>query len=451
MVAPLLSGCYGHGSSASPPANFTATAGDGRVVLEWTPNTSVDYWIFSATDPSLTAANWSGLANAHGYISARTPYYVCGLYNGTYSNGPISPMPYYFAANGRTNGGPGGESSPTRSATPYNASTVTWTTGTTTPTTPNIFGVGYASLKTCANITTSADGSFAAVGADGAIFTGTYAIGPPYSVTWTQQASPVTTDLHAVTGYAVNQNNASNPKLRWVAVGIGMASIYSIDGINWYIGTPYNATDPSLNSLTQVSGRFLAVGDNGTIISGTVPSIPSNTTGITWTTHTSNTLNNLNAVTRGNFYVAVGNSGTILTSGDGNSWSVKINVPTSSDLRGVATVGSIIVAVGNNGTIVTSKDSGTTWTAVAAPAGATNLVGVTLELQSVDKAPNDPVLGYVSKFQFVAVDDSGNAFASQNGFDWSSAAIGAANLNTVVSSGFGYVAAGNSGITAYAF
>ena len=64
MVTPLLSGCYGKGSSADPPANFTPIAGDGRVMLTWTPVPGVDYWLFTATDPSLTAFNWTGLAHA---------------------------------------------------------------------------------------------------------------------------------------------------------------------------------------------------------------------------------------------------------------------------------------------------------------------------------------------------------------------------------------------------
>ena len=113
MVTALLSGCYGKGSSADPPANFTATAGDGRVMLTWIPVPGVDYWLFAAASPSLTAFNWSGLPYALAYINTPMPYYMCGLFD---------DVQYYFAANGRINGGPGGPSSPTITAMPYDAS-----------------------------------------------------------------------------------------------------------------------------------------------------------------------------------------------------------------------------------------------------------------------------------------------------------------------------------------
>lgn len=94
MATTLLGGCFGKGTSADPPTNFMAVAGDGRVILTWDPVPSVDFWIFTATNPGLTAFNWTGLPNAHAYIHAATPYYMCGLYYGSQ---------YYFAANGRTN------------------------------------------------------------------------------------------------------------------------------------------------------------------------------------------------------------------------------------------------------------------------------------------------------------------------------------------------------------
>jgi hypothetical protein len=313
MVTLLLGGCLGNGSSAPPPSNFTATAGDGRVKVEWTPDSSVDYWLFTATDPSLTAFNWTGLPNTYAYSSAATPFYMCGLIDGSQ---------YYFAANGRINGGPGGSSSPTISATPYNASTIPWTTGSTTPS-PNLFGVGYTGLTTCGNnAAISAAGSFAAVGAGGAIFTSAD------GMSWVNQPAPsgFSTDLYAVTGYAANQNNPGNPALRWVAVGNGGASVYSLDGITWAVGNPVNSGSTAnpgnhaLRSIIQVAGTFFAVGDAGTIL--------SSTDGITWSSHTSAsvTSNNLNGVSHGGIYVAVGDSGTILISGDGGIVGCKIYV-----------------------------------------------------------------------------------------------------------------------------
>jgi hypothetical protein len=221
IVTPLLGGCFETGSSAPPPPwantgtspNNGATAGDGRVKLEWIPTAGVEYWAFSATDPSLTAFNWTGLPNAQAVVAAPTPTYMCGL---------IDNSAYYFATNGRINGGPGGASSSTITATPYNA-TANWQLNGTTFT-ANVYGLGYTSLTTCANNAAfSATGTFAAVGAGGAIFTS------PDGINWTVQSSPVTTNLNAVAGYA-NQNNATTPGLRWVAVGDGGKAVYSTDG-----------------------------------------------------------------------------------------------------------------------------------------------------------------------------------------------------------------------------
>ena len=449
MATPLLSGCYGKGSSADPPTNFTPAAGDGRVVLTWTSVPGVDYWLFTATDPSLTAFNWTGLAHAYARINAPTPFYMCGLIDG---------LPYYFAANGRINGGPGGPSSPTVTATPYNASAAAWTPASGVPSTTNLNGVGYTSLTTCGNIATiSSTGMFAAVGSGGAIFTS------PDGKIWNTPTSPISTDLYAVTGYAANQNNPTSPGLRWVAVGAGGASVYSLDGITWSIGNAYNSgslANPgnyALRSITRVGSTFYTVGDAGTII--------SSPDGITWTHRPYNAANattqNLNGVTHGGIYVAVGDSGTILTSGDGNTWTTQTS-GTTNKLRQVASFGSIYgnvyVAVGDGGTIVTSKD-GATWNAQTL-SGTPNLVGITAESRAVDPvtAIADSSLGFISTAQFVAIDSTGNAYTSVNGYTWTpsvgtgiSCGTATSCMNPLVSSGFGYVAAGDAGATAYAF
>jgi hypothetical protein len=440
MMTPLLGGCFGKGSSADPPANFSAAAGDGRVILTWTPAPSVDYWIFTATVPSLTAFNWANLPNAHAYIQAATPFYMCGLFNGTQ---------YYFAANGRTNGGPGGTSSPTITTLnpPYNASTVTWKLGTTSAT-PNLLGVGYAGLTTCSNIpftAISAAGSFAAVGAGGAIFTSSDGI------TWAQQSPPTgfTTNLNAVNGYAAYQNNPANPGLRWVAVGDGGTALYSPDGITWTAGSTAtaNPSNYALRSITQVNGNFFAVGDAGTII--------SSTDGNTWYAHTatSGTTSNLYGVIHGIYFVAVGDNGTIVTSGDGNNWAPQTSITpgiSSVNLKKVAYYGSIIVAVGDGGTIVTSINNGANW--ISQTQGTLGLVGIAAETQFVINAVADTQLGYISTVQFVAVDSAGNTYTSPNGIVWSAGNnTGIATANALVSSGFGYVAVGNGGTAAYAF
>lgn len=474
MVTPLLSGCpSSKGSSAPPPSNFSAISGEGRVTVTWTPTPGVDYWIFSATDPSLTALNWSGLAHANAQVNAATPLYMCGLLDG---------LPYYFASNGRTNGGPGGTSSPTITATPYNAST-NWTLNPTpiadivnnAVVNPDISGLAYASLTTCGNnAAISATGMFAAVGSGGAIFTSNDGI------SWGPVVSPASSNLNAVTGYAANQNNALNPALRWMAVGDAGTVVY-FDGSVWVLANTHypnstlaaaNPGNSTLRSITQVGGTFYAVGDAGTII--------SSADAINWTMHNSPpvTANNLNGVTYGGgIFVAVGNNGTLLTSGDGNTWAVPTPIspntlpitpaiPSGINLKSVVSFasiyGDIYVAVGDGGTIVTRTtnnfNNNLNWTAQTLP-GAPNLVGITVEARAVETNGNwgtipaaDPKLGFISSAQFMAIDSNGNAYTSINGYDWSTAIpTGATGVSALTSSGFGYVVTGNSGVSATAF
>ena len=257
IATSLLSGCFDNGSKADPPANFSAVPGDGRVILTWTPNFSASYWVFTATDSSLSAFNWSSLANAHAYINAGTPFYMCGLMTSVVNS--TNWTPYYFAANGRSSGGPGGPSSPTITATPYNAIAAGWTVPSSNgvPSTASLYGVGYASLITCSNGPTSAAGRFAAVGSGGAIFTSSD------GQTWSSPiiVPPGLADLYAVTGNAANLNNPTTPGLVWIAVGAGGTSVYSYNGINWVLGGASNTTTNSLRSITHAGSTFIAVGD----------------------------------------------------------------------------------------------------------------------------------------------------------------------------------------------
>jgi len=413
LASPLLGGCLDSGSSAEPPTlSTTPIAEDGRVKITWTASPGVNYWLFTATDPSLTAFVWANLPNAHVFQSATSPFYMCGLLNET---------TYYFAANGRIDGGPSGASSPTISATPRHAGD-TWSANTSL-TTENLNGVGYVGLTTCSNNTASASGSFAAVGTGGAIFTSTD------GKSWKSTASTgLTSDLHAVTGYAANQNNTVNPALRWVAVGASGASVYSTDGNTWISPPSGTGTTNNLNGITH-GGIFVAVGDSGTI--------RSSTDGISWTVPASvPPAGNLNGVTHAGIYVAVGDGGTILTSLDGSTWIAGTS-GTSNNLQKVSSIGNTYVAVGDSGTIVTSVDGGVTWTA-----------------KTITGSPANPSFkGIAANSRFVAVDSGGKAYTSNDGVTWSTTVIDttATQLNALVGSGFGYVAVGNAGATASSF
>ena len=307
---------------------------------------------------------------------------------------------------------------------------------------------------------------FAAVGAGGAIFTS------PDGINWANQAAPTgfTSNLYAVTGYAANQNYPLLPALRWMAVGEAGAIAYYQDSTGWVDasslpGSNLATVNPgnTLRSVTQVAGTFFAVGDAGTII--------STYDGINWTHRPYNTANatteNLNGVTHGSIYVAVGDNGTILISGDGNTWIPPTNV--SPAIPGIklrqavsfaGIYGSINVAVGDSGTIATSDSIHGINNWSTRTLGTQNLVGITVEPRAVDPAITavDPKLLFISTAQFVAIDSTGVTYTSVNGYDWTQQAstgitcvTTASCVNPLVSSGFGYVAAGDGGVTAYAF
>lgn len=87
-----------------------------------------------------------------------------------------------------------------------------------------------------------------------------------------------------------------------------------------------SGTTKTLYDITYVNNMFIAVGESGTIL--TSPD------GETWTSRTSGTSNDLQGVTYGNgTFVAVSMKGTILTSTDGAKWTIRTS-GTSNDLYG---------------------------------------------------------------------------------------------------------------------
>ena len=73
-------------------------------------------------------------------------------------------------------------------------------------------------------------------------------------------------------------------------------------------------------------------------------------------------------------FVTVGQSGTILTSSDGISWTSRTS-GTTNTLYGITYGNSTFVTVGVSGTILTSSD-GVTWTSRTSGTSE-NLIGVT--------------------------------------------------------------------------
>jgi hypothetical protein len=118
-----------------------------------------------------------------------------------------------------------------------------------------------------------------------------------------------------------------------------------------------SGTDMYLLGVTTSGSQFVAVGYSGTIL--------TSSDAISWATQNSGITNNLQSVIWAKSqaesqFVAVGDAGTILTSPDGVNWTQQIS-PTIKNLNAVTWTESQFVAVGDFGTILTSSN-GINWT-----------------------------------------------------------------------------------------
>src|SRR5205823_14385633 len=115
----------------------------------------------------------------------------------------------------------------------------------------------------------------------------------------------------------------------------------SSNGIDW-TGPSVRPTTNFLRSVSFGTGLYVAVGDSGTIV--TSPDA------FNWTVRNSGTARTLRAITyTGSRFIAGGDGATIVTSTDGISWSP--GAPPAFDVTGLASGGGAVVAVGvYNGT-----------------------------------------------------------------------------------------------------
>ena len=166
---------------------------------------------------------------------------------------------------------------------------------------------------------------------------------------------------------------------------------------------------------------FVAVGDSGTIL------ISSD--GASWTPRTSPNPQNLNQVfCADNTIVAVGNSGSIQISSDnGNSWT-ESSVPEVSNLYQVTHGNDTFVVVGGSGLIYTSSDNGSSWDSRTS--------STSNQLNAVTYANGT----------FVAVGASGTIrTSSDNGNSWTSRDNDSDTINDITYGNGTFVAVGNNG------
>lgn len=341
---------------------------------------------------------------------------------------------------------------------------VTWTS--------RIFGTG---SSTTINGITWTGSQFVAVGTSGTIRTS------PDAVTWTGRTSGTTSVLRAVT----------HDGSRFVAVGDNSAAVTSTDGVTWTLHN--TGVSDSLHAIRHAGGIIVAVGSLGVIATSPTGSTWTNRQtgirsyisslegrggsfialsasgasaspdGINWTQRS--LLGTRRAtVWTGTQLVTVGDAGSILTTTDASTWTIR-NSGISTSLFGVAWNGTHFVAVGAGGRILTSSDavtwtSSSSWTvdtlrAVTSGGGLFTVVGDSGKiLTSPDgnvwtprvSGTTQALNGIVwSGTQFVAVGAAGTLLTSPDGISWTSRISGTTNgLNAIAWNGTRLVAVGSS-------
>ncbi len=197
----------------------------------------------------------------------------------------------------------------------------------------------------------------------------------------------VSTGLNTL-GYYLN-DVAFGPSLGQVyavAVGTNGSLIMSmLNGENWNIlSNPIYHSDISLNGVTCGDDRFVAVGDKPAS-GGDAVILRSDSWASNWISVTSPTTSDLNAVYYGNGrYVAVGDSGTIYYSDNGTSWTAATsNTATNINLYDVTYGNGIWTTVGQYGNVRFSNNNGETWI------NRNGASPTTTDLVSVAYAPSD--------------------------------------------------------------
>ena len=188
-------------------------------------------------------------------------------------------------------------------------------------------------------IVTNSNKTFTVVPSSGLYYNNTYKV-------------RVTSEAKTSSGKSMNFYESSNGFATiyyYVGVGNGGLISSSENIFSWTSQT--SGTSNNLNGVTYGNGTWVAVGDTGTIISSTDAE--------NWTAR-KNTGNNLNDVTFGNnVFVAVGTSGTIFRSTNGTSWS-EIDITPSNDLKGIIYGKNLFVFVAES--IIYYSSDGTNWT-----------------------------------------------------------------------------------------
>ncbi len=254
------------------------------------------------------------------------------------------------------------------------------------------------------------NGRFIATGVNGLILTS------PDGLQWTKRSS---------NGNLSSLQNASYGNGRYVIVGqagsTGRIILTSTDGETWSNGIFGPRQGTNLFAASTDGNTVVAVGATGTIVSSTDT--------VVWTDRFSGTTQNLNDVAYGaSKFLAVGNSGVVTSSTNGTTWAVETTTGlTATTLSGIRHDGTQWIVVGAGGLLATSTN-GTAWT--------TRISSTTSSLVAVASGGG----------KHVAVSSNGTIIVSSDSVTWSGAtAPGTAGFTDVSYANGAFVAVGNSG------
>ena len=278
-------------------------------------------------------------------------------------------------------------------------------------------------------------------------------------LTWTEALDGQGNRIYApTTGADLNEVTVGAGN-RYVAVGERGAVLTSDNGSTWTTRVVMTTSDQELRAVTWDGGQFLAVGAGGRmttspdgvvwsertallntnrniveahwdashsryLVAGSTAASNSFTGGFikysalnslaSWTDVSSGTataiINGVTALdaSQGNAFVAVGSSGLVLRSSDGNAWSLPTTSPvTATGLTAATSAGASVIAVSDSGQAYASADGGLVWTGPIATTTTNSLNAI-----ATDGAGT-----------FVAVGNTGTVVISaDSGATWSAAA-----------------------------
>ncbi len=260
--------------------------------------------------------------------------------------------------------------------------------------------------------------------------------------------------------------------LTLMLLGGASLGVYGAATGNWPWNVSHGQATPNTSSKSTQANATAAAQANVTATARTnaTSTARANASGLgqTWHIQHSDTSQILWSVAwSGSQFVAVGGTGTILTSPDGHTWNVQ-NSGTSLALFGVAWLDSQFMAVGDKGTILTSPN-GRTWTAqnsgtslalndaawsgsqfVVIGSGSTSIMLTSPDgrIWTVRNSGTSQILVSIIWMgsQFVAVGDKGTILTSSDGHTWTAQNSGTSQiLLSVAWSGSQFVAVGETG------